>query len=107
MYLFYSPLEERRIMCIFVVLVLEYNWTFMVKRSKFNERNYYICLIKESNKVYISSTKTFLASLLGICTRTITRHLSVSPIFETNKYTIWDNNIIHIAQKRKKKKRKY
>ena len=60
-----------------------------MKRRK--EKGYYVALNKENNAVKIATTKTAIADFLNIHYITVYRHLSKTPIYNCNEYTIWKN----------------
>ena len=69
-------------------------------RAKKKKQHPYVCWIKETNKVIISTTKIFIANELGIHTRTISRNMERTDIYETNDFIIWRNVPIHIGKAR-------
>ena len=71
-------------------------------RTKNQKKTYYLCLVKATNNMIVSATKTFIARRLGIHVRTISRNMEKTDIYDTPEYTIWSNVPVHRAKPRGK-----
>jgi hypothetical protein len=60
-----------------------------MKYYRINRKSYHICLNKEENKVFIVSTKTDIANIIGISTDTLNRRLWHSLIYNDDKWSVW------------------
>jgi hypothetical protein len=60
----------------------------------------YICWIKATNRIMMSTTKVYIANELSINVRTITRNMESSDTYDTPEYTIWRDVPIHYGKGR-------
>ena len=56
-----------------------------------HEKVYFIALKKSNNDVLLSTSKTKIASFLGVCETTIRRWLNKSSPYITDEFIIWEN----------------
>ena len=57
-------------------------------------RKHYILLYKQDNRVYICYHKQQIADIIGVNVKTIARHLTNVPLYDTEEYCIWKDVVI-------------
>lgn len=60
----------------------------MIKRKV---KKWYVLLDKRENSVKISSTKQYLADIIGVHVRTINRNMDEKGVYNTERFTLWSN----------------
>lgn len=59
------------------------------------KKTYYVCMLLKKEKAIISTSKQYIADIVGINTVTITRHLKRSNLFISEEFIIGICNDIH------------
>ena len=69
----------------------------MKRKTKKRAKTHYVCLMKASNEVIISTTKQHIADILGINVVTINRHLDSNGVYSTDEWCFWANIPMHYS----------
>ena len=72
----------------------------MIFKTKKRIKAPYVCWIKATNRMMMSTTKVYIANELGINVRTISRNMKSSDTYDTPEYTIWRDVPIHYGKGR-------
>ena len=66
-----------------------------MKKNNNRHKEYYVAVIKATNDILISTSKTDIADHLSINVKTVTRHLNDSSIYSNDKYILWSDVPTH------------
>ena len=62
-----------------------------VNNKRKHNIHYYVVLNQISNSITLTSTKTQLASLIGVSTKTLTRAFKLSNTYLKDDFIVWNN----------------
>lgn len=66
-----------------------------MKKHNNRHKEYYVAVIRATNDILISTSKTDIADHLSINVKTVTRHLKDSSIYSNDKYILWSDVPTH------------
>lgn len=65
---------------------------------KTKKKTYYVLYLKRDDSVYISTTKQYIADILGVHLITVSRHLENSNKWIHSDFIVWKRVNIHTAK---------
>lgn len=65
---------------------------------KTKKKTYYILYLKSNNNIYISTTKQYIADILGVHLITVSRHLEKNNKWIHSDFIVWKGINIHTAK---------